>query len=174
MSERTVFINGIPALYDALKKAGREEEARKLVKDFLSSSFASDLDEKVDRFLGLPVGVFPADMGYFRLLWELNQIYISGLYYFTVVAAGVLCERMCYDVLARNLVKVKDGARLCDLIELLAKKGLIKSETKTEMDKIRKKRNSYVHPKKKRMEIKKDAREMIERISKILQNEFRM
>jgi hypothetical protein len=36
--ERTVFINGIPAVCEALTKAGREDEAKNLVKNFLSQS----------------------------------------------------------------------------------------------------------------------------------------
>jgi hypothetical protein len=42
------------------------------------------------------------------------------------------------------------------------------------MDTIRKKRNEYVHPKKKITNIEKDASEMIERIKKVLNNEFRV
>jgi hypothetical protein len=113
-------------------------------------------------------------MEYFRLLWELNQIYISGLYYSTVVIAGVLCERMCHDILTRNSIRVKDEPCLGYLINLLTEKNLIKGETKTEMEKIRKKRNSYVHPAKKKTDTQKDALEMVECISRILHNEFQI
>lgn len=174
MSERTYFINGIPTLYEALKKAGREKEATALVKNFLRSSFSEDLDKKVERFRRIPAGMFPMDMPYFRLFWELNQIYISGLFYFTVVAAGVLCERICHDILSKNSVKIKDKACLYDLINLLSKKNLIKKETKIEMTAIRKKRNSYVHPQKKKIDVEKDAIEMIGRSSNILKNEIRI
>ena len=172
MSGNTYFVNGIPALCEALKKAGREKEAQAIVKQFLTSSFNQDLDRKVERLLKLPCGIFPVEMEYFRVFWELNQIYIAGLYYITVVATGVLCERICYDILAENKVKAKKGVGLSKLIKRLAKNNLAKAETLVEMEAIRKKRNEYVHPKKKITNIEKDASEMIERISKVLHNEF--
>ena len=174
MSGNKYFINGIPALCEALKKAGRDEEAQNLVKQFLTASFNEDLDKKAERFRKLPSGVFPAEMEYFRIFWELNQIYIAGLYYTTVVATGVLCERMCYDILENKSIKVEDGLGLFKLIQLLSKEGLVKAESIVEMDAIRKKRNSYVHPKKKITTAEKDAEEMIARITKVLHNEFAM
>jgi hypothetical protein len=143
MAERTFFINGIPALYEALKRAGREKEAQDLITNFLQTSFAEDLDKKIERFLRIPGGIFPVDMEYFRILWELNQIYLSGLYYSTVVLAGVLCERMCHDILARNSIKPKDRSCLNDLIRLIEKKG---GQEKNHNSHGQDKRNSYVHP----------------------------
>lgn len=176
MSERLYFINGLPALYEKLKEIGKENEAKEIIKKFLNQSFNMDLDEKVERFRRIPTGIFPADMEYFRIFWELNQIYISGLYYSTVVTAGVLCERMCHDILEKNSIKAKKKACLGDLIRLLSANHLVKTETLAEMKEIRKKRNSYVHPSKKKSDSKKeeDALKMIERISKILNNEFRV
>jgi hypothetical protein len=174
MVERTYFVNGIPALCEALKKAGREKEAKELVRNFLNTSFSSDLEMKVERLRKLPTGIFPADMAYFRLFWELNQIFISGLYYFAVVAGGVLCERMCHDILDKHSVKPKKRACLHDLIVLLSKKHLIKKDTEAEMLEIMKKRNSYVHPRESKKDIEKDALEMIERTARILKNEFQV
>jgi hypothetical protein len=174
LSGNTYFINGIPALCEALEKAGRAEEAQNLVKQFLTVSFNQDLDKKAERFRKLPRGIFPADMEYFRIFWELNQIYIAGLYYTTVITTGVLCERMCYDILVKNSVKAKDGLGLFDLIDILSKNSLVKAETLIEMEAIRKKRNLYVHPKKKITNAEKDAEEMIARITKVLHNEFAM
>ena len=107
MVERIVFINGIPALCEALTKAGREDEAKNLVKNFLNRTFSLDIDKKVERFRSLPTGIFLADTPYFRIFWEFNQLYIAGLYYTTVVTAGVLCERICLDVLEKNKTKPK-------------------------------------------------------------------
>lgn len=73
-------------------------------------------------------------MPYFGLFWELNQIYISGLFYFTVVAAGVLCERICHDILSKNSVRIKDKACLNDLITLLSKRKLIKKRNQDRND----------------------------------------
>ncbi|MDH5460989.1 MAG: hypothetical protein OEX09_02015 [Candidatus Bathyarchaeota archaeon] len=174
MVEHTYFVNGIPALYEALKKAGREEEAKELVRNFLSTSFSSDLERKVERLRRLPTGIFPADKPYFRLFWELNQVFISGLYYFTVVAAGVLCERMCHDILDKHSVVPKKNACLHDLIALLSKKHLIKKDSEVEMIEIRKMRNAYVHPREKKKDVEKDALEMIERTARILKNEFQV
>jgi exosome complex RNA-binding protein Csl4 len=53
-----------------------------------------------------------------------------------------------------------------------SKNHLAKPDTIVEMHKIRKKRNSYVHPKKKITNIEQEASEMIARITKVLRNEF--
>jgi hypothetical protein len=174
LSGNRYFVNGIPKLCEALEKAGRDEDAQNLVKQFLNASFNEDLDEKARRFRKLPSGIFPADMEYFRIFWELNQIYIAGLYYTTVITTGVLCERMCYDILARKTVEVEDGLGLFALIKILSDKSLVKKETLIEMEAIRKKRNAYVHPKEKITTAEKDAEEMISRITKVLHNEFAM
>ena len=170
--ENLFFVNGIPDLYEALKKSGRVEEATYLVQNFLISSFNEDLDRKVARFLSLPSGIFPADTLYFKVFWELNQLYVNGLYNSTVVMAGVLCEQMCYDILAKNFVKVPEGLCLLDLIELLSKKELAKAETIAEMEAIREKRNEYIHPKDKETNAAQNAAILVERIGKILKNEF--
>lgn len=180
------FVNGLPALYNYLKDKGREEEARSGIKNFLKSSFDSDLEEKVDRFLAIPGGLKPADMEYFKLYWELMQLYVNGLFYSTVVMSGILSERICYDLLSRQRIKVGDKEHLLeeqisclykmnlyDIIELLAKWGLIKTKTRSEMIEINNKRNRYVHPEKSsKLDAKKDSKEMIIRISKVLEEEF--
>jgi hypothetical protein len=184
MSERTFFINGIPTLYERLKKAGKEEEAKKLMKDFLSYSFNTDLDEKVKHFLEIPGGIIPADMEYFKLYWELNQLYINGLFYSAAVLAGVLCERICYDLLSNQKVVVaqkelsKDQItclfkiNLVDMIRLLREWKLIKENTMKEMLLINDKRNQYVHPTKSRPDAQRDSLEMIKGIAKILRTEL--
>ena len=140
MSERTFFINGVPSLYEALKKAGGEEEAKKLLKDYLTRSFNDDLDKKVECFREIPGGIVPADMEYFRIYWELNQLYINRLFYSAAVLAGVLCERICYDILSNQKMTVarkeltKDQIaclykiNLVDIIRLLREWDLIKEK----------------------------------------------
>lgn len=174
MSEKIVFVNGIPALYAAYSKTGREEEAKLLLKGFLNSTFSADIDKKVERFRQVPNGIFLADTPYFKIFWEFNQIYIAGLYYSTVVTAGVLCERVCLDILEKHKTK-SEKKRPClgDLIKLITEKNLAKPESIAEMKKIRKKRNDYVHPKMTATDNEKDAFEMVKRITIILQNELR-
>ena len=171
MADKIVFINGIPALYEALSKAGREDEARKLIRDFLSQTFNSDLDAKVDRFRSLPTGIFDASSPYFRIFWEFNQIYIAGLYYSTVVTSGIMCERVCLDILDKKKVKHKKRACLGKLIQLIEKNKLAQVESIKEMKKIQKKRNEYVHPNMTASNNQKDALEMVKSISTVLRNE---
>lgn len=183
--EVSVFVNGLPALYSYFKKQGKEDEVKKKIKEFLKETFEEDLDNKAERFLAIPGGLKPADYAYFKLYWELMQLYINGLFYSTVVMSGVLSERICYDLLSKQ--KIKLGERdlseeqisclykmnLLDIIELLAKWDLIKTATRTEMIKINNKRNWYVHPKKSgKLDAKNDSKEMILRISKVLEQEF--
>lgn len=182
----TVFLNSLPEIYDYYKKLGREEEGRNKIRSFLMDTFNDDLDEKVSRFLEIPGGAKPADLEYFKLYWELMQLYINGLYYSTVVLSGVISERICYDILSKQELILKSKGKLSedqmrclfelnlrDIIELLLEWGLIKKETRTEMHKINDKRNEYVHPKKTSVvNTKKDSKEMVERISRIIENEF--
>jgi hypothetical protein len=184
--EIRVFENGLPALYDSLKKQGKEKEGKEIIKGFLRNTFEIDIDKKADRFLAIPGGPKPVDYEYFRLYRELNQLYVNGLFYSTVVLSGVLSERICYDILSRQEIALTGKGcltreqigylfkiNLKDIIELLAKWNLIKEETRIEMIKINEKRNSYVHPTKTAIvAAEKDSKEMITRISKILENEF--
>jgi hypothetical protein len=173
LATRNVFINGISALLEAYEKAGKGEEGKQLVREFLSQTFASDLDAKVERFRSLPAGIFDASSPYFRIFWEFNQIYIAGLYYSTVVTAGVICERVCLDILERNTIKHKKTAGLAKLIQLVSKHKLAKQESITEMKKIHKKRNEYVHPNMTATNNEKDALDMVKGISIVLRNECR-
>jgi hypothetical protein len=175
LAERLVFVNGLPTLYSELKKVGKEEIVKTMVKEFLNRTFSSDIDEKVERFLQVPSGIFLADTPYFRIFWEFNQIYIAGLYYTTVVTAGVLCERVCLDILEKNKVKPeKKRPCLGDLINLISKNKFAKPESIAKMKKIREKRNEYVHPKMTALDNEKDAFEMVKSITTILQNELKV
>ena len=174
--------NGKPSLVCAF-----QELYLYLINDFLTFTFNEDLDEKIKRFLDIPGGLRPAEMEYFKLYWELMQLYINGLFYSTVVLSGVLSERICYDILSQQIIIIGGKEKLSedqisslfkmnlfDIIQLLSKWGLIKEETKSEMIEINNKRNSYVHPSKTAsVEAQKDSKEMILRISRILENEFK-
>jgi len=183
--ETPYFFNSLSNLYKALKKTKRAKEIENMVENFLSQSFSLDLKDKAKRFLVIPsVGFIPANMEYFRLYYELMQLYVNGLYYSTIVLSGVLCERICYDVLSEKKMSLDDKPlsqeqiaclfemNLAYLFQLLHKWGLIKKETQEEMWKVNQKRNEYVHPKKSKPNAQKDALEMIKRITKILVNEF--
>lgn len=179
------FFNSLSNLYKALKETHQEKEILSLVENFLKQSFSLDLQEKVKRFLEIPsIGFIPANMEYFRLYYELMQLYINGMYYSTIVLSGVLCERICYDILLKKKMSVENRPlseeqiaclfemNLAYLFKLLYEWGLIKEETQKEMWAINQKRNEYVHPKKSQPNAQKDALQMIERITKILVNEF--
>lgn len=183
--EAPYFFNSLPNLYKALKKTKQAKAIESMVESFLSQSFSIDLKDKRRRFLEIPsVGFIPTSREYFRLYYELIQLYVNGLYYSTIVLSGVLCERICYDVLSSKKMSLDDKPlsqeqiaclfemNLAYLFQLLHKWGLIKKETQDEMWKVNQKRNEYVHPKKSKPNAQKDAREMIERITKILVNEF--
>lgn len=184
MTERTVFVNGLPALYEALKKAGKPEEGRQYIKRLLETSFKDDFEEKVDRFLEIPSGIFPADMPYFGIYSELIQLYTNGLYYSVVVLAGVLCERICYDLLSNLDLRVNQAKltqeqiawlfklNLTDVINLLHEWKLIKDETKEKMHEIKDTRNRYVHPEKSQPNAERDSLEMMKRIGVVLKNEI--
>ena len=186
MPEETLyFFNSLSNLYKALKKTKHAEDIERMAENFLKDSFSLDLKDKVKRFLEIPsVGFIPANVEYFKLYYELMQLYTNKLFYSTVVLSGVLCERICFDILLRKKISV-DGSSLSNeqiasifdmnlsrLFKLLLGWGLIKKETHDEMNRINDKRNEYVHPTKSITNAQKDALEMIQRITKILVNEF--
>jgi len=182
--ERTYFINGLPALYEAWKKAGREEEGKKILENFLVQSFKSDLPEKIERFLKTGINPIPSDLRYFAIYSELVQLYVNGLYYSTVVLAGTLCERICFDILSLQKIQVGDKPLSAEQIsclydrdisknlKLLYSWGLIEKESNDEMFQIYQRRIDYAHPKMKGINPKKDSFNMIKKITKILINEF--
>ena len=101
--------------------------------------------------------------------------------------AGVLCERICYDILSKQKIRVGEKENLSSeqieclfeinlfhLISLLNKWGLIKDETKAEMIELNNTRNRYGHPKKAGNTLRQDALEMFKRITNVLRNEFEM
>jgi len=187
-AEKEFFFNYFPNIYQYLKKRGRVQEARIMVKDLLTKIFNDDLEKKINRFLEIPeIGFIPADTEYFRLYLELFKLYTNGFYYSTIVLAGVLCERICYDILAKQKIQVGKNENLSpeqigclfemnlhDLIALLHKWELITKKTRKEMIEINNKRNQYVHPKKADENLVKDALTMFRRITKVLRNEFEM
>jgi len=186
-AEREFFFNYFPNIYQYLKKEGKEKQARIMARDLLKRIFNGKLEKNINRFLELPaISFIPADTEYFKLYYELLELYTNGFYYSTIVLAGVVCERICYDILAKQNIQVgekrlspKQIGRLYEmnlvrLIELLHEWGLIKEKTKKEMFQINNTRNRYVHPKKADKNLEKDALTMFERITKVLKNEFEM
>jgi hypothetical protein len=183
--EKLYFFNSLPRLYQALKGTDKAQEIEKAVENMLTRSFGIDLKDKVKRFLEIPrIGPIEAKTEYFRLYSELMQLYVNGLYYSTIVLSGVLCERICYDILLKKKMSLEDKPLseeqvaclfemfLAPLFKLLLKWGLIEKETHDEMFVINEKRNEYVHPKKSHPNAQADALDMLRRITKILVNEF--
>jgi hypothetical protein len=175
--ERLYFFNGLPNLYEALEKEGQKEKGKKILQDFLTESFKSDLPEKVDRFLEAGIrGRIPADLEYFRLYHELLQVYLSGLFYSTVVLSGVLCERICFDILSTQKITLNNRQLTEEEIsclyemnfnkvaELLYMWGLIEKETKDVMHIIYDKRNRYTHPKMKAIKPEQDSLDVLKKI----------
>ena len=159
-----------------------------MVRDLLKRIFNGKLEKNINRFLELPaISFIPADTEYFKLYYELFELHTNGFYYSTIVLAGVVCERICYDILAKQNIQVGEKKHLSPeqigclyemnlarLIDLLHEWGLIKEKTKNEMFKIKDTRNRYVHPKKADENLEKEALTMFKRITKVLKNEFEM
>jgi len=139
--ERASFLNSLPALYEALKKVGREDQGRKIIEDFLVSSFSDDLPDKVQRFLRTGIGLIPAERICYDILTK-HKLRINGV---------PLSEKQISCLYKMNLVY---------LFKLLYEWGLIKKETRDEMYKINERRNSYVHPKRTDLNAKKDSLRM--------------
>jgi hypothetical protein len=185
MSEaRFYFINGLPALYEELKKQGLEEEGKRLIENFLKQTFNQDISEKVERFRNTGIPPIRADLKYFPIYSELLQAYINGLFYSTVMLVGTLCERICFDILSMQKIQV-DGKDLSEeqishlyekdfnrVNNLLYAWGLIGKDTHDTMFMIYQKRIQYVHPKMKDIHPERDSLDMLKKIVKVLIDEF--
>jgi hypothetical protein len=186
MSENGFFMSSIEPFKRSLDTTIDTQEKKRLVKEFLEFSFKKDIEEKAKRFLEIERDITPTSRDYFKLYWELRQLYINGHFYSAAVLCGVLCERICYDILSLQGIAI-DGKllskeqiallykiNLVDIIRLLREWNLIKEETEKEMLKVNDKRNQYVHPSRTRLNAQRDSLEMINRICAILENEFEM
>ena len=118
------FFNKIPELHEMLRNAGREDEARSTVREFLVRGFNADLEQKVDRFRETGIGFIRADMPYFGLYHELVQLYTNGLFYSAIVMSGVLCERVCYDILSKQKIRLDNRLLSNEEVSCLFKTGL--------------------------------------------------
>jgi hypothetical protein len=128
-----VFLNSLPRLYETLQPEQKHDLELK-VRDWLVSSFQSDLDKKVERTLSTGnFGPLPLVHEFVRFMPELLQLYINGLYYSTIALAGVTAERFCFDLVNMADFKIDDKLlsneekqavmemRFSDLVELLSK-----------------------------------------------------
>jgi hypothetical protein len=181
---RRTFVNGLPNLYEALKSTGQEEKGKELIENFLKLTFAEDISEKVERFRNTGIPPIRADLKYFPIYSELVQAYTNGLFYSTVMLAGTLCERICFDILSMQKVQVNGQDLTEDQISHLYEKdfnrvnrllyawGLIEKDTHDEMFEIYGKRIQYVHPKMKNIDPKRDSLDMLKKVTKVLVEEF--
>lgn len=84
-----VFLNSLPRLYETPQPEQKRDLELK-VRDWLVSSFQSDLDGKVDRTLSAGnFGPLAQVHELVRFMAELLQLYINGLYYSAIALAGV-------------------------------------------------------------------------------------
>ena len=180
-----VFLNSLPKLYQTLKPEQKHDLEVK-VRDWLTSSFQSDLGEKVERTLSVGnFGPLPLVHEFVRFMPELLQLYINGLYYSTIALAGVTAERFCFDLVNMADFRIDDkvlsneekeavmGMRFVDLIDLLSKWSLIQDSTKGKLHEIRRTRNIYVHPNAPPFDMaKNDAKRLIQLACEIAENEF--
>jgi hypothetical protein len=179
------FLNLLPRFYESLRPdQKRDLESR--VKDWLLSSFQSDLDKKVERALSTGTfGPLPLVHEFVKFMPELLQLYINGLYYSAIALAGVTAERFCLDLV--NLAEIQVDARtlsneekravaemrFSDLIDLLEKWNLIQDSTKTKLHEMRRTRNKYMHPQQPPFETAEaDAKRLIELACDIAETEF--
>jgi hypothetical protein len=172
-------------LYETLgPEQKRDLEAK--VRDWLTSSFQSDLDRKVERMLSVGnFGPLPLVHEFVRFMPELLQLYINGLCYSAIALAGVTAERFCFDLVNMADFKI-DGKllsneekqavmemRFIDLIDLLSKWSLIQDSTKRKLHEIRRTRNEYVHRNRPSSEMAKtDAKRLIQLACEVAETEF--
>ncbi len=185
--EKTFFFNSIPSLFAAMKKTPQAEKVKKLVEEFLLNSFKKDLNKKVERFLSIPsIGFIPANTEYCKLYLELIGLYANGFSYSAIVLSGVLCERICYDILSTKKIGIEDKPlskdqiaclfemNIASLFKLLLEWNLIDEATMKTMFQVNNKRNEYVHPKREKSDIQKDAYDMVQKITEILISQFQV
>ena len=185
MSFSAAYLNSLPRLYEVLSP-DRKKELELTVRQWLLSSFQSDLDEKVARtFRTGSFGPLPLMHQFVKFMPELFQLFINGLYYSAIALAGVTAERFCFDLVLMADLRV-DGRtlsgeekeaitemRFLDLIDLLSKWQLVQKTTKAKLHSIRSTRNKYIHPQRPPFDIAKaDAERLIRFLCDIAEIEF--
>lgn len=185
MSFVRAYLNSLPGLYETLAPDAKRELEGK-VRDWLLSSFKSDLDQKVKRtFSTASFGPLPLIHEFVKFMPELFALFINGFFYSTIALAGVTAERFCCDLIGMADLRI-DGRtlsddekqamiemRFYDLVELLSKWRLIQDSTRSKLHSIRKTRNKYIHPQQPRFEAAKtDAERLIGLLCDIAKTEF--
>jgi hypothetical protein len=117
------------------------------------------------------------------LLKEVIASYNLGLYYSTIALCGMIAERLCYDIIDFSEMW-SDGRRidehekkkyynlqLIELIDFLFEIGIIDDKNNKLLHRIRKIRNSHVHPKM-ISDLKVDALEIFNLLCEVIENLF--
>lgn len=184
-TEEPVLVDTISTLYEHLNDLGKKR-MRKEMAAFLERTFKEDLKDKVERFLNRPaLGVLPLREKFLQFWPKVVILYTNGLFYSTIVMCSIMAERMCYDLLEDSQLIVNSivlspkekeklfWMRWFQLTGLLYEWGLITEKTKANLNKIRKLRNEYVHPKTPGvLNPKDDAYEALKLVSEIIKTEM--
>jgi hypothetical protein len=131
----------------------REDQANKVIDRLISNADVAKNASSVDG-----INIIEVDYKFVRLLDEAYKSFLLGLYYSTISLCSIATERLCYDILEKSSMKFNE--RIINyknkkkffkipysaLLELLHGIGLVTGQTESDMFKMNRIRQRYVHP----------------------------
>jgi len=143
--DTTSNIIGIPSIRKQIRKQEKDK-------------FKKNLPKMIKRMGKIPSWLTTKVGFYSILLEEAKECYIHGFYYSTTAMIGIATERLTNDLfedavfeINRNKISKRNlfgnSLRQVNRLKFLKIAGIIKPETYEKLDKIRRIRNKYIHPK---------------------------
>jgi len=152
MDKRQFFFNFTP-------NAMKNPAARKQIEDGLKKELIERVPDMIKREGKIRPFITHETGMYSNLLRVARKTYTYGLYYATISMIGVTAERFAFELSRKlkfsvnnNLISKKelfgDSLGQKKRLKMLLKARIITQEIYLKLDKIRKIRNRYIHPKK--------------------------
>lgn len=144
------YLHSLKAYYEMIPTE-EKPEFRDRIQRGLLASFQLDLSEKTSRMLEIPgIGPLPLNEYSMRLVPEIVQTYVNGLFYSTIVLCGIAAERLCFDILNANnnydqICGVVKYIYFNNIVNILKENSLVKENTVKNLYKLNDLRNKYVH-----------------------------
>lgn len=176
---------GIEIMFDATSNNLKNRILKKQIKNNYKNSLIDSIPKRIERMGKIPSFISKGNSFYYLLIREARENYISGYYHSTIAMVGIIAERFSKE-LEDNMDFKLNGEKISlkklfrnDLnqykrLKLLLHGKLIKPKIFSNLDKIRKLRNNYIHYNKKVSDLKakKDSLKALKLFIEVLNFRF--
>ncbi len=169
--------------FDATPNVIKIPSIRKQIKEQEKNKFKKNLPSILKRMGKIPPLTTTKVGIYSKLLEEAKRCYIYGFYYATTSLIGIATERLTNDLFKELIFEINkkriskknlfgNSLNQEKRLKLLKNANAINQETYEKLDKIRKIRNKYIHPKEERNG-KRDSLKVLKIFIEFLNKDFR-